>query len=59
MSIRPKQTENENAGIKAYMDLMGVTESQARSVYMYVGCNPVTTSDARSPKMKPANPLFH
>ena len=40
MSFRAKSGEiDESAWIKAYMDLVGVTECQARSVFMYLGCN--------------------
>lgn len=46
MSIRPERKENETAWMKAYMDLSGVTESQARNVYMYVGCRDEIKSDA-------------
>jgi len=42
---------DQSAWIKAYMDLTGVTESEARSVFMYVGCkDTVSTEDECTPK---------
>src|SRR5581483_7264418 len=39
MNTRANSGESkEMSWIKSYMDLTGVTESQARSVYMHVGC---------------------
>jgi hypothetical protein len=35
--------------IKDYMDLTGVTESQARSVFMFVGCKEMLTDDVAAP----------
>jgi hypothetical protein len=58
MNLRPKR-ESETAWIKAYMDLSGVTESQARSVYMYVGCYDAMKSDASAPLGKPTGRLAH
>ena len=53
---------DQSAWIKAYMDLTGVTESEARSVFMYVGCkDTVSTEDECAPKKHPAmvTPDFH
>lgn len=36
---------DETAWIKAYMDLAGVTESQARNVFMYVGCRDFVSAE--------------
>jgi len=58
MNIRPKR-ESETAWIKAYMDLSGVTESQARNVYMYLGCSDAMKSDASAPLGKPTGRLAH
>ena len=46
---------DQSAWIKAYMDLTGVTESEARSVFMYVGCkDTVSSEDECTPKIHPA-----
>jgi hypothetical protein len=36
---------DEMRWIKSYVNLTGVTESQARSVYMYVGCKETWTTE--------------
>lgn len=36
---------DQTAWMKAYMDITGVTESEARSVYMYVGCNDTVSTE--------------
>lgn len=40
---------DQAAWVRAYMDLTGVTESEARSVFMYLGCkDTVSTGDEYS-----------